>query len=76
MAAVYLFGSTVKGRERASSDIDLAVLFYPHLDKEERFSAKLEMAGELTEMAGIQGCKTQFDIVDLNSADLFLSTRL
>ena len=75
-AAVYLFGSTVKGRDRTNSDIDLAVLFYPHLDKEERFSAKLEMAVELTEMAGAQGYKARFDVVDLNSANLFFIHQL
>lgn len=71
VAAVYLFGSTVKGRERRDSDIDLAVLFYPHLDKEERFSAKLGMVVELTEMADTQGRKARFDVVDLKSADPF-----
>lgn len=64
VAAVYLFGSTVKGRERNYSDIDLAVLFYPHLDKEERFSATLEIAVELTETTGTFGHKARFDVVD------------
>jgi predicted nucleotidyltransferase len=76
VAAVYLFGSTVKGRDRTNSDIDLAVLFYPYLDKEERFSAKLGMAVELAEMAGTQGYKIQFDILDLNSANLFFIHQL
>ena len=76
VAAVYLFGSTVKGRDRTNSDIDPAVLFYPYLDKEERFSAKLGMAVELAEMAGTQGYKIQFDILDLNSANLFFIHQL
>ncbi len=73
VAAVYLFGSTVKDRERTNSDIDLAVLFFPHLDKEERFSATLEMAVKLTELAAARGRKTRFDVVDLKSADPFFT---
>lgn len=71
VAAVYLFGSTVKGKERTGSDIDLAVLFYPQLDKVQRFSAKLGIVNDLEEIFNKRGHKIRFDVVDIKSADLF-----
>jgi len=70
-AAVYLFGSTVKGVARANSDIDLAVLFYPELDKIQRFSAKLGITNDLEERARALGHEKKFDVVDIKSGDLF-----
>ena len=64
--AVYLFGSTAKGKERKTSDLDLAVLFEEGLDLYQRFQAKLQMANDLEDHL-----KTKIDLVDLRSADLF-----
>lgn len=66
ITAVYLFGSTVKNRERKGSDLDLAILFKGEICPYERFQAKLQIANDLeTEV------KADLDIVDLRSADLF-----
>ena len=66
ITAVYLFGSTVKNRERKGSDLDLAILFKGEIGPYERFQAKLQIANDLeTEV------KADLDIVDLRSADLF-----
>lgn len=64
--AVYLFGSTVKNRERQESDLDLAVLFKEGMGQFQRFEAKLKVANELE-----AEIKKKIDIVDLRSADLF-----
>jgi predicted nucleotidyltransferase len=64
--AVYLFGSTVKNRERQESDLDLAVLFNECMGQFQRFEAKLQVANELEDQI-----KKKIDIVDLRSADLF-----
>lgn len=64
--AVYLFGSTVKNRERQESDLDLAVLFNEGMGQFQRFEAKLQVANELEDQI-----KKKIDIVDLRSADLF-----
>lgn len=63
---VYLFGSTVKNRERKDSDLDLAVLFSEGMDNYQRFEAKLQIANELEDHI-----KAKTDIVDLRSAALF-----
>jgi len=64
--AVYLFGSTVKGKARKNSDVDIAVLFDGERSTIYRFHRKLEIAGELEELLN-----TRVDIVDLESADPF-----
>lgn len=64
--AVYLFGSTVKDKNRADSDLDLAVLFHPTLDKVKSFKARLAIANELEETIG-----KKIDIVDIGNADPF-----
>ena len=66
ITAVYVFGSTVKGKNRGDSDLDLAVLFEPGPDPLRRFDAKLQMTLELEDLL-----KTKVDVVDLRSADLF-----
>ncbi|NMB96850.1 MAG: nucleotidyltransferase domain-containing protein, partial [Clostridiaceae bacterium] len=43
VCAVYLFGSTVKGKRRQNSDIDLGILFYEGMDSMQRFDQKLDM---------------------------------
>lgn len=63
--AVYLFGSTVKNRERNNSDLDLAVLFKKGADQYRRFQTKLQVANDLEDLTGLK-----IDVVDLGSADL------
>jgi predicted nucleotidyltransferase len=64
--AVYLFGSTVKGKNRMDSDLDLAVLFHPTQDKIQCFKAKLAITNDLEEII-----EKKIDIVDIGRADLF-----
>lgn len=64
--AVYLFGSTVKNKERKESDLDLAVLFKEGTDHYQRFQTKLQITNELEDHM-----KHKIDIVDLRSADIF-----
>ncbi len=64
--AVYLFGSTAKGKERKNSDLDLAVLFEERLDQNQRFQTKLQITNDLEDCL-----KRKIDLVDLRSADLF-----
>jgi predicted nucleotidyltransferase len=63
---VYLFGSVAKGKERGSSDVDIAVLFSEGMPLLEKFERKLEIAGELEEMLG-----TEADVIDLEEADIY-----
>lgn len=65
--AVYLFGSTAKGFARKKSDIDLAVLFANNITAMERFEHKLAIANDLERLL-----ETKIDVVDMESADLFL----
>ena len=66
ITAAYLFGSTVKNKERKGSDLDLAILFKGEICPYERFQAKLQIANDLeTEV------KADLDVVDLRRADLF-----
>ena len=66
ITAVYLFGSTVKNRERKGSDLDLAILFKGEICPYERFQAKLQIANDLE-----TAVKADLDIVDLRNVDLF-----
>lgn len=64
--AVYLFGSTVKNKERKDSDLDLAVLFVEGMDQHLRFQEKMQIAEDLEEQL-----KRKIDVVDLRIADYF-----
>lgn len=66
VSTVYLFGSTVKDKERKESDLDLAVLFNEGPDDYHRFQAKLQITNELEDHL-----KHKVDIVDLKSSDIF-----
>ncbi len=61
----YLFGSLVKGKARATSDVDIAIVF-DDLSLIERFDRKLAIANDLEELL-----HTKVDVVDLDSADPF-----
>lgn len=59
IAFAYIFGSYVRGRLRADSDIDLAI----YLTEEMKPKAYLELKMRLTEV-----CKREVDLVILNKA--------
>lgn len=61
----YLFGSLVKGKARATSDVDIAIVF-DDLSLMERFDKKLTIANDLEELL-----HTKVDVVDLENADPF-----
>ena len=61
----YLFGSVASGRERADSDVDVAVYFTSGTDNMRRFDYRLQLIDELTTTF-----KTSVDVVDLDSAPL------
>lgn len=71
VTVVYLFGSVAKSKNRARSDVDLALLFADGMNELERFDAKLSFANELEDELNMK-----VDIVDLNSADVFFIHRV
>jgi uncharacterized protein len=66
VAAVYLFGSYVKRKERKSSDLDLGILHKNSLDPLKNFESNLEFAVQLEEITGIT-----VDVVDLEKANTY-----
>jgi predicted nucleotidyltransferase len=64
IAALYLFGSAAEGKLAPLSDIDLAFLLSPSLDKRQRFNKHLDLIGLVTDSLGTEEC----DIVVLNDA--------
>lgn len=58
MAAVWIFGSVARGEERATSDVDLAVLCKPDLALER--TAVMDQVGRLLDR--------DVDVIDLGSA--------
>jgi len=72
ISAAYLFGSAAKGNQRASSDIDIAVLFNTsYKNKLERFERRLDLEIELEKITG----KT-VDVVDLEMAQPILQHQI
>lgn len=69
--AVYLFGSTAKGKETAKSDIDLGILLKEDFDFLADFTYKLRLMGVLKDITG----KT-VDIVFINRADSILQYQI
>ena len=67
ISAAWVFGSVATGKDRADSDIDIAVLFIEGLDKQVRFDLRLSIAAEL---AGLTG--REVDVIDMQAAPLFL----
>jgi predicted nucleotidyltransferase len=66
VSAAWLFGSVATGKAGKRSDIDIAVLFISTLSKYERFDLKLDLAGELTRLAG-----HDVDVIDIQSVPLY-----
>ncbi len=67
VAAVYLFGSYVKRKERKSSDLDLGILHNTNIDPLKIFESNLEFAVQLEEITG----KT-VDVVDLEKVNTYI----
>lgn len=71
VAAVYLFGSYVKGKNRSGSDADIGILYPEGISSVERFERNLDYAVELEETLNIP-----VDIVDVERADAFFLHQL
>lgn len=69
--AAYVFGSSIEGYETKRSDVDIAVLLEPSLDKFTAFKLKIDIGDELE-----RKLKRKVDLVNLNRAPLSLAFRI
>jgi predicted nucleotidyltransferase len=60
----YLFGSQAEGKAGPLSDVDIAVLLKPQMDREEWFQVKLDLTNELMGLFH----RNKVDVVVLNEA--------
>jgi len=67
VVAVYRFGSTIRGEERAESDVDLAVLASAPLDPVRRFELQEQLAVAL---------RRDVDLVDLRRASTVMAMQV
>jgi uncharacterized protein len=67
VAAVYLFGSYVKMKERESSDLDIGILHKTNIDPLKKFESNLDFAVQLEEITGIT-----VDLFDLEKVNTYL----
>jgi predicted nucleotidyltransferase len=70
--AAYLFGSHAKGRARAASDVDIAILLDPSVEPSERFDYRLELMADLGATLEL----SDVDLVILNDAPTLLAHRV
>ncbi|MCK8817145.1 nucleotidyltransferase domain-containing protein [Natroniella sulfidigena] len=71
IVAVYLFGSLARGTFNQNSDVDIALMLNPNLDKLEAFDLKLEIALDLEKSLGVE-----VDVVIFSNADLRLKHQI
>ncbi|MBA7578126.1 hypothetical protein ES708_19982 [subsurface metagenome] len=64
---IYIFGSTVKGRGREESDIDIAILRDKKIDEYELFILSQKLADIL---------KSEVDLIDLSKASTVFRTQI
>ena len=65
----YLFGSQAEGKAGPLSDVDIAVLLEPQVDRERWFQVQLDLMGELTSLFH----RNDVDVVILNEATPLLA---
>ena len=70
--SAFLFGSRVEGREHRESDVDVAVLLRPELDRRQRFETRVRLTSEL--IAALH-CN-EVDLVVLNDAPPLFARRI
>lgn len=68
----YLYGSQARGEAGLLSDVDVAVLFAPHLSKQVRFRRLLDLSGELGDIWR----RDDVQVVDLAEASPLLRHRV
>jgi predicted nucleotidyltransferase len=68
----YLFGSQAEGKAGPISDVDIAVLLGPQVDRERWFQVQLDLIGELTSLFH----RNDVDVVILNEATPLLAYQI
>ncbi|OGP65775.1 MAG: hypothetical protein A3K22_02025 [Deltaproteobacteria bacterium RBG_16_42_7] len=71
IAAVYLFGSAASGKEKESSDIDIAILLKPGVNPYKPIDIQLRVMSDLEMLL-----KRHVDVVLLGSADAVLEHQI
>lgn len=66
VTTAYLFGSTARGDDHSSSDVDIAVLFPENFSQKERFEKRLKLMGSLGRIL-----HKPIDLIVLNDVSLF-----
>ncbi len=74
IAAIYLYGSVVKGRLRADSDIDIAMLPFYDVDAFRRLELISKVEGIFTSLLREIGIEREVSILDLR--DKYVSLQL
>ena len=72
VVSAFLFGSRVEGRGHRESDVDVAVLLRPELDRRQRFETRLRLTSELIAALHFN----DIDLVVLNDAPPLLARRI
>lgn len=72
VVSAYLFGSRLEGREHLESDVDVAVLLKPELDRRQRFEIKLRLTTELIAALHVN----EVDVIVLNDAPPLFARRI
>ena len=65
LAALYLYGSSVKGRLREESDVDIAILPSHKIDEEERLILIAKVEGIIDKLLRGKGTRREISILDL-----------
>lgn len=71
VASVYLFGSAASAKEKAASDIDIAILLKPNVNPYKPSDIQLKIMSDLEMLL-----KKRVDVVLLNSADPILEHQI
>lgn len=72
VVSAFLFGSHAEGRAHRESDVDVAVLLRPGLDRRQRFETRLRLT---TELIALLHCN-EVDVVVLNDAPPLFARRI
>ncbi len=65
LTALYLYGSSVKGRLREESDVDIAILPSHKIDEEERLILIAKVEGVIDKLLREKGTRREISILDL-----------
>lgn len=71
ITALYLFGSYAEGKQRPNSDIDIAILTEPYMNKQESFISRLNFKNDIAKLL-----KKDIDLVIFQETGEFLSYQI